>query len=450
MTLIDPTVERIEAGFRELLQEVNATSASTRAGWLFFLGLQAYFFVTLAGIGHRDLLLDKPLTLPILEAQVNLTGFFLFAPLIPLMVHLGVLIQHVQLARQCRELHRRIAIFEGASLFRAHRHRMHLNSYFFTQLIAGGPRGGLFAFFMALIAWQTLGLLPVILLLDFQTSFLPVHNLDVTWPQRAYVVLDVVLLAIFAVYMRYPTASFVSGFGRTIVERPFSFLLAGILMVGAMFFSLSVATIPDEQMDRVMTVLMPAPVPFDDAGAVVGAAAEPRQAFLPTAYLFERGIDPLSGRPLGFFARNLILTDADLVPGGPETGAGEAGANLRRRDLRYATLDRSDMRNADLTGALLTWASLRETNLAGARAEKAVFRGADLWRAKFAVPAGAISSGPVGGIDMRGADLRGANLSEANLQGADLTGALFEGADLRAAQMDPEDAAEATRQGAKF
>lgn len=445
MALSDPTAERIESGFRELVQEVNATSTVTRAGWLFFLALLAYFFLALAGIDHRHLLLDAPVTLPVLGVQVSLTRFFLFGPLVPLLVHIGVLIQHVHLARQCREVHRRVTIFEGTSLFRAHRLRMHLSSYFFTQLIAGPPRAGLFAFFLALTGWLTLGLLPVLLLLDFQTSFLPFHDLQVTWLHRIYVVADIVLLTIFAIYMRYPASSFVAGFGSTIVERPFSVLAGIILLVGAMFFSLSVATIPDERMDRVMTGVWPAPVPYED-----GELSEPRQAFLPTAFLFERGVDPLSGRPLGFFARNLILTDADLRRQGiAAAGSRETGLNLRRRDLRFAVLDRSDLREADLTGALLSGASLREVDLTGARAEKAVLRGADLWRAKFAAPAGEGGTA-VPGIGLRGADLRGANLAEANLQGADVEGAQFEGADLRTAQMDADDAAEAARQGAKF
>ena len=443
MSFPDLTIDRIETTFKELVRDVNRTSASTRNGWVFFLALHVYFFVALAGITHRDLLLDAPIALPLLQVRIGLKSFFLFGPVILVLIHMGILLQHVMLARQARDLHSRVTSFEGTGLFRTHPVRIQLHPYFFTQLIAGPQRSPLFAFFLALLTWLSLGILPVVLLLDFQTTFLPYHDLSVTWAQRIYLVLDILMLTIFAGFMRHPALSFVGGFGRTIVERPLGFLLSFMLGVGAMFFSLSLATIPDERMDRAMTSLMPVKIPVEAQGEY----GPPRQAFWLTAMIFERGVDPLSGRPAGPFARNLVVTDEDLVADSDSNGRGPS-LNLRRRDLRYGTFDRSDLHRADLTGAVLTRASLRETNLVEAKAEKAIFRGADFHRARFMVDASA--GGPVTGIDLRGADLRRANLAEANLRGADLQGALFEGADLRGAQMDTEAAAEATRQGAKF
>jgi hypothetical protein len=442
MSYANPTIDRIEASFKELAQDVNLTSASTRNGWVFFLALQAYFFVALAGITHKDLLLNTPVALPLLQVEISLQGFFVFGPVILVLIHVGILLQHVMLARQTRDLHERITKFEGTGLFRSHRTRMHLHSYFFTQLIAGPNRSPFFAFFLAVMTWLSFGILPLLLLLNFQTAFLPYHDLDITWAQRAYLILDVLMLTIFAAFMRYPAAPFVTGFGRTILERPLSFLLGLILCVGALFFSLSVATVPDEKMDRAMTSIMPAPV--------VSLSADtrpPRQAFLLTALLFEGGVDVLSGTPAGLFGRNLVVTDAALVKDRGLTPE-ETSINLRRRDLRYGSFDRSDLHQADLTGADLTQASLREVNLIEAKANKAIFRGADLWRAQF-IPS--VSPGrPVNPMRLRGADLRGANLQQANLMGAELDGALFEAADLRGAQMDTEDAADAARQGAKF
>ncbi len=442
MSYGSPAIDRIEVLFKELTQDVNRTSGSTRNGWVFFLALQAYFFVALAGIMHQDLLLNTPVALPLLQVGISLKGFFVFGPVILVLIHIGILLQHVMLARQARELHERITQFEGAGLFRTHRARMHLHSYFFTQLIAGPNRSPFFALFLGMMTWLSFGILPLLLLLNFQTAFLPYHDLNITWAHRAYLIVDILMLTIFAAFMRYPAAGFVTGFGRTILERPLSFLLGFILCVGALFFSLSVATIPDERMDRVMTSLMPAPV-----ASLSGDIRPPRQAFLLTALLFEGGVDVLSGTPAGLFGRNLVVTDAALVKDrglAPE----ETSINLRRRDLRYGTFDRSDLHQADLTGADFTHASLREVNLIEAKADKAIFRGADLWRAQF-IPS-ASPGRPVLPARLRGADLRGANLAQANLMGAELEGALFEGADLRGAQMDPEDAAEATRQGAKF
>ncbi len=442
MTYSDPTVDRIEASFKELADDVNRTSASTRNGWLVFLAIQAYFFIALAGLRHRDLLLDTPVPLPLLQVQIDLKGFFLFGPVLFVLIHMGVLLQHVMLARQVRELHDRISSFEGKNLFRHHRIRFHLHAYSFTQLIAGGQRSAFFAFFLSLLNWLSLGILPVVLLLGFQITFLPYHDLQVTWAHRAYLIADIIILTIFAVFMRYPTLSFVAGFGRTIIQRPFSFLISLVLSAGALFFSLSIATIPEERMDRAMTAFWPVDVPTnrEQAGA-------PRRAFVLTALLFDGGVDMLSGRPASPFGRNLVVTDADLIQDSA-VGVGDTSVNLRLRDLRYGTFDRSDLHQADLTGAVLTGASLRQTNLIAVKAEQAVFFGADLFRARF-VPDTSI--GPlVTAVNLRGADLRNANLAETNLQTATLYDALFEGAVLTGTQMDAEMIAEAKRQGARF
>lgn len=439
----EAVIDKLQAQLKELVDDVNHTSASTRNGWVFFLAIQAYLFVALAGLTHRDLLLDTPVPLPLLQVPISLKGFFLFGPFILVLIHMGILLQHVMLARQARELHARATKFEGPNLFRESRIRFHVHPYSFTQLIAGGHRSRLFAFFLSLLNWVSLGILPVLLLIDFQITFLPYHDLTLTWAHRLYLVADIVLLTIFVIFMRYPTLGFVRGFGRTLIETPVSALICGILCVGALFFSLSVATIPQERMDRAMTSLWPAAIPDhrEDGGT-------PRQAFVLTGWLFDGGIDMLSGRAKSPFTRNLIVADADLVRDSA-AAQGEVSLSLRTRDLRYAVLDRSDLHQADLTGANLSGASLREVNLADVRAPRAIFRGADLRHAEIAPRGGATGGGFIP-VDMRGADLRGANLAGLELRTVNLTGALFEGANLTGAQAHPETVAEATKQGAKF
>ena len=442
MSYPDQTIDKIQSAFKELADDVNVTSASARTGWIFFLAIQAYFFIALAGLTHRDLLLDTPVSLPLLQVEIGLRGFFLFVPFIFVLIHMGILLQHVMLARQARELHRNVTNFEGASLFRTHRVRFHLHSYFFTQLIAGPQRSPFFSLFLSLLTWLSFGIFPIALLLVFQSAFLPYHDLTVTWAHRIAVTLDILILTIFAVFMRHPGLGFVSGFGRTIVERPLSFLVSLLLGAGALLFSFSVATIPDERMDRVMTSIWPETI---ESRAVDGLA--PRQAFLPTARLFEAGVDMLSGKPSGLFGRNLIVTDQDMVRDS-ETDPGATSVNLRKRDLRYGVFDRSDLRQADLTAAVLTGASLRETILHEVKAEQAFMIGADLSSARFVPQAsGGRAYNPV---SLSGADLRGANLSGTMLIGVNLQNARLEGAIMTGAQLDAGQREEAERQGAKF
>jgi hypothetical protein len=438
-------IDRIEATFTEMARDVNHASASARNAWMFFMALLAYFFIALAGVTHRDLLLATPVKLPLLEVEIGLRAFFLFGPLILLLIHFGILLQHAMLARKVLELHGGVARFEGVPNFRQHRVRIQLHSYFYTQLIAGPVRSRMFAGFLSLMTWGSLVLLPTLLILDFQVGFLPFHDLDVTWAHRLYLLVDLALIAILGVYMRYPGKSFVSGFGANMALRPFSFLLSALIFMCAIFFSFAIATVPDEALDRTMAAIpqtrTPAPV-GDSAGL------KARAAFWPTAVLFDGAVDLLSGRPTSIFARNLVVTDADLVRDADVT-PGEPTLNLRRRDLRYATFDRTDLHQADMTGAVLTKASLREANLADIKAEKASFQDADLGRAQF-IASESAPGRPVRGADLRDADLRRANLREANMQGANMAGAFLEGAELNNAAMDQEDVADARQQGAKF
>src|SRR5262245_11807053 len=119
-------IDRIEATFTEMARDVNHASSSARNAWIFFMALIAYFFIALAGITHRDLLLSTPVKLPLLEVDIGLRAFYLFGPLILLLIHFGILLQHAMLARKVLELHGGVARFEGPSNFRQHRVRIQL------------------------------------------------------------------------------------------------------------------------------------------------------------------------------------------------------------------------------------------------------------------------------------------------------------------------------------
>ena len=286
-------IDRIEADFLELVREVNSASAAACNAWIFFMALIAYFFITLAGVTHRDLLLATPVKLPILNVDIWLAGFFTFGPLLLMLIHLGLLLQHAMLAHKVLDLHARLARFEGAGNFRMHRVRMQVHAYFYSQLIAGPYRSKLFAGFLSAMTWGSLIILPIALLLDFQVTFLPFHDLSITSAHRIFLLADLALIAIFCVYMRYPGLPFVRGLSAIIAGRRWSVAGWAALGLGAMFFSVAVATIPDETMDRLMSA-----IPGAQSTVPIGETDSARQrvAFWPTAVLFEGQIDFLSWR----------------------------------------------------------------------------------------------------------------------------------------------------------
>ena len=72
-----------------LLEAVNRSSDSANAAWLIYIGLMSYLLITVAGVSHKDLLLNADIALPILQVKIELTRFFLFAPILLVLMHVG-------------------------------------------------------------------------------------------------------------------------------------------------------------------------------------------------------------------------------------------------------------------------------------------------------------------------------------------------------------------------
>jgi hypothetical protein len=85
---------------RSLLEAVNRASETATSAWLIYLALAAYFIVALAGVTHQDLLLNAPIELPILGISVTLDRFFLFAPPLFILIHIGMMMQYAVLTRK--------------------------------------------------------------------------------------------------------------------------------------------------------------------------------------------------------------------------------------------------------------------------------------------------------------------------------------------------------------
>jgi uncharacterized protein YjbI with pentapeptide repeats len=88
--------------------------------------------------------------------------------------------------------------------------------------------------------------------------------------------------------------------------------------------------------------------------------------------------------------RVLVVEDTDLAQG-------EARVVLRKRDFRFALLNRSDLRRADLV-----WADLRSAQMSKTRVDK-----------------GKLKDTKLQGADLKVAQLQGADLNSAKLHGAD-------------------------------
>ena len=120
-----------------------------------------------------------------------------------------------------------------------------------------------------------------------------------------------------------------------------------------------------------------------------------------------------------------------------------AGSSLHDADLRYCMLSSADLRKVQFWGTKLQWGILRDANLQGAdlwhaHLEKADLtntnlRGAKLVEAQF--NRAELVNADLRGADLKNAKLRGANLTVANLHGCDIRGADFQDAKLDGAKL---------------
>ncbi len=399
-----------------LLQAVNDSSDTSHTAWLILIGIMSYLLVAVAGVTHKDLLLSSDIQLPVLQVRIDLTRFFLFAPFLLMLFHLGVVSQLVMVARKTLEFDRALRMLEVSDK-RTHPLRLELHNFFFVQAIAGPERSRIMSAFLHGMSWLTLVIIPVVLLLYIQVAFLPYHDIAITWTHRIALGADIALLILIGIFLTRPEQNFFQAFARTTREHPVTFGLTTAVLIVVSVFSFFVATIPGESLDRWSRSL--------PGGARTAFQGERTAYGFVMPFLGQRA----DGTLFGVFERNLNVTDLDLVAD-KDFAAGDTSLNLRGRDLRYAKLDRTDLHRADLTGADLDGASLVAADLRGILLQCAdideFIRAADRQAARETARC----------PNARRANFTRAKLKDARFGGADLRGAIFEDADLEAADLN--------------
>ena len=180
----------------EAIRSAVVDAAGVSAGlWLSYLFVLFYLLIAAGGVTHRDLFLENPIKLPFLGVELPLKGFFWLGPALFLVVHAYVLLHFVLLSSKAGILDAQFrAQIDDAEVRARLRRQLPIN--IFVQFLAGPRevREGPLGFLLRLIAWISLVVGPVALLVFFQLQFLPYHDVWITMWQRIAVVIDLVLL----------------------------------------------------------------------------------------------------------------------------------------------------------------------------------------------------------------------------------------------------------------
>ena len=181
------------------------------------------------------------------NVELPLIGFFVLGPALFLIVHWYTLLHFAMLAGKVGAFHAELEAQIHYPETRA-RLRRQLPSNIFVQFLAGPRdiRAGVFGVMLRLIAWISLILGPVLLLVLFQLQFLPYHGETVSWWQRIAVVIDLVLI-----WTLWP---FIARGTNTWLRRR-DFLrgkIAGLVLLSFLpaLLVLTVATFPGEWLTR--------------------------------------------------------------------------------------------------------------------------------------------------------------------------------------------------------
>jgi uncharacterized protein YjbI with pentapeptide repeats len=458
-------------GLSGLQSAVNDTSSRVAALWLSFLTFMAYLTMTVGAVTHEALLKQNPIKLPVLNVDLPLVGFFWIAPLFFLLFHFYLFLQLVILVRKVASFDATLRVAVATDQEREE-YRRRLDTFLIVQFLIGAEeeRQGLTAKLLRSVAVITLVILPVLLLIQFQLTFLPYHDAWVTWVHRIAVVIDIRLAWVFwfaigrgdgKIY--FPEIEFVwRGFFRrgTFLKNAKAMLAeiglairsgfrshrtGFVCSLGTIFASWFVFAFTDEPIANFFKV----PVPGISNNEIVF-----ERTSLADVVLHGR-INMVEGRPRTWFSNVLVVPDKKLVVDAA-VDKDFPSLSLRGRNLSGAILIGSDLRSADFTGANLNGAVLDRAQLARARfgctapydkrtkpgwpddectwLQRASFAQAKLQAADFkrARMHGAILIK----ANLQGADLSAAQLQDVMLSNADLVGASLAGANLNRAFLD--------------
>jgi len=438
----------------EAIRQAVEDAASVGVGlWLSYIFVLFYLAIAAGAVTHADLLLKNPVKLPFLSIELPLLAFFFLAPLLSLIVHAYTLVHFVLLAKKAGRFHNELRkqIPDSSENSKAADIRTALQwqlpSNVFVQFLAGPDdiRDGGFGFLLKTIAWTTLVVGPIALLLLLQIQFLPYHHLGITGTHRVALLADLVL--IWWLWRK------ILG-GRGDLRGWLSWkswaktVLALVPTAFAVLFSWTIATIPDERQETVEfifgfnTIVLPR---FDIYEAL--KIGDPKKVD------WKKYVIDLRGRHLEHaYLEGATLNRADL------TGAFLGGAFLDGSDLQGASLNGAHLQGARLYKAQLQGASLVYAELQGAQLSFAQLQGAELGSAQlqgaslvYAELQGAeLSIAQLQGAELFNADLQGASLFGAQLQGASLSEAHLQGASLAGAELQGASLSEAHLQGASL
>jgi uncharacterized protein YjbI with pentapeptide repeats len=409
-----------------------------------FLTLAAGVVIAAGTVTHRELFLETPVHLPLLNAQLPMVAFFWFAPLMFLVFHGYLLLNLVFLSENVQHY---FGLVDDTGLDAESKDKLYLQlpNFMMVQLLRERRQTPwtLMGYALHIVVTLVVVIGPALALLFLQLKFLPYHSAIVTMVQRMAIVADTIVALYF-----WP--QIVGAPGSMLVWLYRVLLYAAVLLIG--LFSAFVAAFPGEWSYGI--------------GAVKKSGM--------TDFLFRGVYNEVTGARSSWFSDTLLLSDQDFVElDTAKLKEADKTVSVRGRDFVEANFSRSDLRKVDFSGANLAKAvfesahlqgaffaepsrkligvmktytkpvNLQDSNFNFALLDNAVFDDADMRRAS-------LRNAELSGTSLDRANLRGANIEKSNLDGAKLRSADLSGALVRDSNLSKANLANAILTGTLF
>jgi uncharacterized protein YjbI with pentapeptide repeats len=441
-----------------LERALNDSATAVSKVWVSYLFVALNLVIATGTATHRQLFLDEPFKVPVLNIDVPLYWFFILAPVLFVLLHFNVLLQVLLLGRTAAAyndaVNQAVESPPDNALV-----RQRLADTLFAQIFAGSPREreGWLGWLLKAMAWITLALAPICIVLTFQFVFLPYHSHLATWTHRLLAFVELAVAFLLWPLVLDARKDFDWTRLRRRIKRTAAIPLRLLIARGRRRLELHRLRL---QAVPVVTCLL-----FVAVSVSLGSfPGEPHVNLFTgnslSAVQCDRWISQKFDR--------LVLPRVNVVDGekldkiekatatnGQQPYQGERTPSFRERDLNCGTFESADLRRTDFAGAQLQGANLIFAHLQGADLSSAQLQGADLHDAQLQgaglssaqLQGAKLVNARLQGAHLGSAQLQGANLNFAQLQGANLVGAQLQGAGLSSAQLQGADLSDAQLQG---
>ena len=366
------SLEAWNQALAHLCSAVNDASSRTTALWFSFLTFMAYLTMAVGSVTHVMLFRESPIKLPVLNVDLPLVAFFWIAPIFLVVFHFYLLLQTVILVRKIAAYRQELDTQPLATTERE-RYSAQLDTFPVVQLLVGSEtmRGSFTAALLQFITVFSFAIAPILLLLQFQLTFLPYHHGWVTWLHRGAIAFDLGLIWIlwssikrgdgkirtpqllrdlktaFSSLLSTETVSQAPAkAGSALLTQLSRYPTATLCSVVTLVFSVFYFTYPSEAIGQFK-------VPCPDRWVASSDC------------IFTSTVDMVIRKPRVPFPNVLVL------PGEKFADFGRANDHLelsvRGRDLEGAVLVGADLRNTDFTGANLNRANFADAKLQNAQ-----------------------------------------------------------------------------------